>query len=66
MSKLSNLFRQEVSCQASKIAADVIRAQKSRATAYILGGKIFVGCGMGWISMSLIPVAYKSSMNDYV
>ena len=46
MSKLSNLFGQEVSRQASKFAIDLVWTQESGVSAYGLVGKIFAGCGM--------------------
>ena len=66
MSKLSNFFGQEVSRQASKAATDAVWAQENGASAYSLSGKIFAGCGVGWILMSFIPIACKNPMSDYI
>ena len=66
MSKLSNLFGQEVSRQASKVATDLVWSQQNGASAYNLGGKIFVGCGMAWIVLSFIPIACKNPIGDYM
>ena len=66
MSKLSNLFRQEVSHQASKVATDLVWAQQSGTGAYSLSGKIFIGCGVAWIVLSFIPIACKNPMSDYI
>lgn len=66
MSKLFNLFGQEVSRQASKVATDLVWKQENGASAYSLGGKIFAGCGVGWIVLSFIPIACKNPMSDYI
>lgn len=66
MSKLTKLFGQEVSRQASKAATDAVWAQENGASAYSLGGKIFVGCGVGWILMAFIPIICKNPMSDYI
>ena len=66
MSKLSNLFGQEVSRQASKIATDLVWAQQNGTGAYSLGGKILIGCGMAWIVLSFIPIACKNPIGDYI
>lgn len=56
MSKLSDWFGQEVSRKASKSAVDAICTQGNGSFAYSLVGKIFVGCGIGWILLSLILI----------
>lgn len=66
MSKFSEWFGQEVSYQASKTATDALWAQGNGTSAYNLAGKILVGCGVGWILISFIPIACKSPMSDYV
>lgn len=66
MSKFSDLFGQEVSRQASKAATDAVWAQENGTSAYSLGGKIIVGCGVGWILLSFIPIACKNPMSDYI
>ena len=66
MSKLSNLFGQEVSRQASKVATDLVWAQQNGTGAYSLSGKIFIGCGVAWIVLSFIPIACKNPMSDYI
>ena len=66
MGKLSNLFGQELSRTAAKAAADAVWEQKNGASAYNLSGKIFVGSGVGWILLSLIPIACKNPISDYI
>ena len=66
MSKLSNLFGQEVSRQASKVATDLVWAQQNGTGAYSLSGKIFIGCGVAWIVLSFIPIACKNPIGDYI
>ena len=66
MSKSSNLFGQEVSRQASKAATELIWAQPNGTSAYRLGGKIFIGCGVAWIVLSFIPIACKNPISDYI
>lgn len=66
MSKLSNLFEQEVSRQASKVATDLVWAQQNGTVAYSLSGKIFIGCGVAWIVLSFIPIACKNPIGDYI
>ena len=66
MSKLSNLFGQEVSRQASKVATDIVWAQQNGTGAYSLSGKIFIGCGVAWIVLSFIPIACKNPIGDYI
>lgn len=65
MSRLSDWFGQEVSRHASKVATDVVRGQKDGASAYRLGGKILFGCGIGWLLLSLIPIACKNPLSDW-
>lgn len=66
MSKLSNLFGQEVSRQASKVATDLVWEQQNGIGAYSLSGKIFIGCGVAWIVLSFIPIACKNPIGDYI
>lgn len=66
MGKLSNIFGKELSQIAAKEATDAVWKQKNGASAYNLGGKIFVGCGVGWILLSLIPIACKNPISDYI
>ena len=66
MSKSSNLFGQEVSRQASKAATELIWAQQNGTSAYRLGGKILIGCGVAWIVLSFIPIACKNPISDYI
>lgn len=66
MGKLSNMFGQEISRTAAKTATEAVWKQKNGASAYNLGGKIFVGCGVGWILLSLIPIACKNPISDYI
>lgn len=66
MSKLSDLFGQEASYQASKAVTDMLWAQENGVSAYNLGGKILAGCGVGWMMLSLIPIACKSPVSDCI
>ena len=66
MSKLPNLFGQDVSRQASKVATDLVWAQQNGTGAYSLSGKIFIGCGVAWIVLSFIPIACKNPIGDYI
>lgn len=66
MGKLSDLFGQEASRQAAKAAADAVWTQKSGVGAYCLIGKIFAGCGVGWLALSLIPMLCKNPISDIV
>jgi hypothetical protein len=66
MSRLSNLFGHELASQASKAATDALWRQKNGASAYCLSGWIFVGCGIGWLLISIIPIACKNPMSDYI
>lgn len=66
MSKLSDLFGQEVSRQTSKAATDAVWSQENGTSAYSLVGKIFFGCGVGWILLSFILIACKNPMSDYI
>lgn len=59
-------FGQEASRQASKSAVEACRSQKDGVSAYRLAGKIFFGCGVGWILLSLIPIACKTPWNECV
>lgn len=61
-----SLFGQEISRQASKKATDALWAQTDGVSAYSLGGKIVTGCGIGWILLSLIPIACKTPLGEYV
>ena len=66
MSKLPNLFGQEVSRQASKVVTDLVWAQQNGTGSYSLSGKIFIGCGVAWIVLSFIPIACKNQIGDYI
>lgn len=65
MSRLSDWFSQEISRNASKTAVDIVRAQKDGVGAYRVGGIIFLGCGIGWILLSLIPIICKNPLSDW-
>lgn len=65
MSRLSDWFSQEISRNASKTAVDIVRAQKDGVVAYRVGGIILLGCGIGWILLSLIPIICKNSLSDW-
>lgn len=65
MSRLSDWFSQEISRNASKTAVDIVRAQKDGVVAYRVGGIILLGCGIGWILLSLIPIICKNPPSDW-
>lgn len=65
MSRLSDWFSQEISRNASKTAVDIVRAQKDGVVAYRVGGIILLGCGIGWILLSLIPIICKNPISDW-
>lgn len=65
MSRLSDWFSQEISRNASKTAVDIVRAQKDGVVAYRVGGIILLGCGIGWILLSLIPIICKNPLSDW-
>lgn len=66
MGKLSDGFGQEASRKVSKAAADAIWAQGNGTDAYCLAGKIVVACGVGWLLLSLIPIACKNPLGDWL
>lgn len=66
MSKLSDFFGQELSRQAAKAATDALWSQKNGASAYYFSGKIFTGCGIGWLLLSLIPMVCDNPLRDYL
>ena len=49
MGRFSSFLGQTRSCQASKAATDAVWATGNGTAAYGLGGKIFIGCGIGWV-----------------
>ena len=65
MNRLSDWFGQEISGNASKTAADIVRAQKDGVGAYSIGGIILSGCGIGWILLSFIPIICKNPLSDW-
>lgn len=65
MSRLSDWFSQEISRNASKTAVDIVRAQKDGVGEYRVGGIILLGCGIGWILLSLIPIICKNPLSDW-
>lgn len=66
MSKVSDLFRQEVSRKAAKAASDYVWEQENGVSVYSVAGKIFVGCGMGWVVLSIIPILCKAPVSEYM
>lgn len=66
MSKLSDLFGQKASYQVSKAVTALLWTQENGVSAYNLGGKILAGCGVGWIMLSLIPIACKNPVSDCI
>ena len=65
MSRLSDWFSQEISRNASKTAVDIVRAQKDGVVAYRVGRIILLGCGIGWILLSLIRIICKNPLSDW-
>ena len=57
-------IEQEASRKAAKAATDALWAQKNGASAYSLGGKIIVGCGIGWALLSIIPILCKTPISE--
>ena len=67
MSKLSeNFFRQDTARRASKAATDALWSQGDGTSAYNLMGKIYIGCGVGWILISFIPIACKTPVSECI
>lgn len=66
MRKFIDLFGQEAARQATKAATDSLWEQGNGTNAYNLTGKIFVGCGVGWILISLIPIACKTPLDECI
>ncbi len=66
MRKISDLLRQEVSAKAAKAATDVLWQEGNGIGAYCLGGKILLGCGVGWGLLTLIPIICKTPMREYI
>lgn len=64
MRKISDLFGGEMSVKTSKAATDALWQTGNGVSAYCLGGKIFAGCGIGWLLISCIPIACKNPMSD--
>ena len=59
----SNLFGREMSGKASKMATDALWSQNNGTKAYNLAGKIFIGCGIVWILISIIPLLCKEPIS---
>ena len=70
MDKLSKLFKklfgQEAARQASKAATDAIWKQENGTDAYSMIGKIVIGCGAGWIAISIIPILCKTPVRECI
>lgn len=66
MRKSSDFIGQKLSGQASKAATDTVWAKGNGTDAYRLGGKIFIGCGIGWLLLSCIPFACKTPMREWL
>ena len=60
----SNLFGREMSGKASKMATDALWSQNNGTKAYNLAGKIFIGCGIVWILISIIPILCKEPISS--
>ena len=56
MGRFSGFARKEASGQAAKIATDALWTQENGTNAYKLAGIIFIGCGIVWGIISLIPI----------
>ena len=63
MRKLSDFSRQEASRKAAKRATDALWAQENGTKAYKLAGFIFIGCGIVWGMISLIPIMVGEPVN---
>lgn len=66
MRKISDLFGSEMSVKASKAATDALWQTGNGVSAYCLAGKIFVGCGIGWLLISFIPIVCENPMSDWL
>ena len=66
MRKASDFLGQKLPGQASKAAADAVWAKGNGTDAYSLGGKIIIGCGIGWLLLSCIPFACKTPLREWL
>lgn len=66
MRKISDLFGSEMSAKASRAATDALWQTGNGVSAYCLGGKIFAGCGVGWLLISFIPIACKNPVREWL
>lgn len=64
MRRILDLFSNELSKNASKAATDALWQEDNGVSAYSLAGKIFIGCGVGWLLITLIPIACGNSLSD--
>ncbi|MCF0187553.1 MAG: hypothetical protein HUJ98_13835 [Bacteroidaceae bacterium] len=63
MNKRSDFLTQEASRKAAKVATDSLWAQENGTKAYRLAGLIFIGCGVMWGIISLIPIMVGEPVN---
>lgn len=66
MRRISDLLGSEMSVKASKAATDALWQTGNGVSAYCLGGKIFVGCGIVWLLISFIPIVCKNPMREWL
>lgn len=66
MGRFSNFLGQTLSYKGSKAATDAVWATGNGTAAYRLGGKIFIGCGIGWGLLSLIPIFCGTPIREWV
>lgn len=66
MERFSSFLGQTGSCQTSKAATEAVWAASNGAAAYHLGGKILIGCGIGWGLLSLIPIFCGTPIVEWV
>lgn len=66
MRKISDLFGSEMSAKASRATTDALWQTGNGVSAYCLGGKIFAGCGVGWLLISFIPIACKNPVREWL
>lgn len=66
MRKIPDLLGNEVSAKTSKAVTDALWQTGNGVSAYYLGGKIFAGCGIGWLLLSFIPIACKNPISDCI
>lgn len=66
MGRFSSFLGQSLSYKESKAATDALWSTGNGTAAYRLGGKIFIGCGIGWVLLSLIPIFCGTPIREWV